>query len=317
MGAAGLTCPPPAPLSPQTSTLPFIIISNNNQLSSAWASILWFNVLNSVTSDRMVSGTPRPPRCPRGLRGSRPHPCSSPGLRPCVLSQVPGLCPWSSHRALSLLLSPVPALSLSQFHPCPLPLCVSPSPGPCPIPCPGACHCPLVPVPFPSLVRVPVPFSLSHPHPLSLCRSPSPGPCPIPVPCASPRPLVPVLSPSLAPVCVPVPWSLSHPRPLPRCVSPSPAACPRPRSPRLPQDQQFFSKPPPVPWPRLAEVLSWQFESVAERGLSRDHLLMLAEKLFGKAGCQPRDPPGPGQGPCCPPHPALASKAQSRLRRAP
>ncbi|XP_063215065.1 signal transducer and activator of transcription 2 isoform X3 [Chroicocephalus ridibundus] len=46
-------------------------------------------------------------------------------------------------------------------------------------------------------------------------------------------------------------------------------------------DQQFFSKPPPVPWPRLAEVLSWQFESVAERGLSRDHLLMLAEKLFG------------------------------------
>ncbi|NXV24273.1 STAT2 protein, partial [Cepphus grylle] len=50
-----------------------------------------------------------------------------------------------------------------------------------------------------------------------------------------------------------------------------------------PMDQQFFSKPPPAPWPRLAEVLSWQFESVAERGLSRDHLLMLAEKLFGKA----------------------------------
>ncbi|KAM6325915.1 signal transducer and activator of transcription 2 isoform 3-T8 [Alca torda] len=48
-----------------------------------------------------------------------------------------------------------------------------------------------------------------------------------------------------------------------------------------PMDQQFFSKPPPAPWPRLAEVLSWQFESVAERGLSRDHLLMLAEKLFG------------------------------------
>uniref|UniRef100_A0A8C3JQB9 SH2 domain-containing protein n=1 Tax=Calidris pygmaea TaxID=425635 RepID=A0A8C3JQB9_9CHAR len=44
----------------------------------------------------------------------------------------------------------------------------------------------------------------------------------------------------------------------------------------------FFSQPPPAPWPRLAEVLSWQFESVAERGLSRDHLLMLAEKLFGK-----------------------------------
>ncbi|NWZ59084.1 STAT2 protein, partial [Haliaeetus albicilla] len=47
--------------------------------------------------------------------------------------------------------------------------------------------------------------------------------------------------------------------------------------------QQFFSAPPLAPWPRLAEVLSWQFESVAERGLSKDHLLMLAEKLFGKA----------------------------------
>ncbi|NWU13250.1 STAT2 protein, partial [Cephalopterus ornatus] len=48
-----------------------------------------------------------------------------------------------------------------------------------------------------------------------------------------------------------------------------------------PKAQQFFSAPPPAPWPCLAEVLSWQFESVAERGLSRDHLLMLAEKLFG------------------------------------
>ncbi|NXK00511.1 STAT2 protein, partial [Corythaixoides concolor] len=50
-----------------------------------------------------------------------------------------------------------------------------------------------------------------------------------------------------------------------------------------PKELQFFSAPPPAPWPRLAEVLSWQFESVAERGLSRDHRLMLAEKLFGKA----------------------------------
>ncbi|NXB91288.1 STAT2 protein, partial [Vidua chalybeata] len=46
---------------------------------------------------------------------------------------------------------------------------------------------------------------------------------------------------------------------------------------------QFFSSPPPAPWPRLAEVLSWQFQSVAERGLSRDNLLMLAKKLLGKA----------------------------------
>uniref|UniRef100_A0A8B9EHC6 SH2 domain-containing protein n=1 Tax=Anser cygnoides TaxID=8845 RepID=A0A8B9EHC6_ANSCY len=49
-----------------------------------------------------------------------------------------------------------------------------------------------------------------------------------------------------------------------------------------PKDQQFFATPPPAPWPRLAEVLSWQFESVAERGLSREHLHMLAEKLLGK-----------------------------------
>ncbi|NWS19581.1 STAT2 protein, partial [Pachyramphus minor] len=58
-----------------------------------------------------------------------------------------------------------------------------------------------------------------------------------------------------------------------------------PKASRTPEPcaQQFFSAPPPAPWPRLAEVLSWQFESVAERGLSRDHLLMLAEKLFGKA----------------------------------
>nr|QCY58619.1 signal transducer and activator of transcription 2 [Anas platyrhynchos] len=48
-----------------------------------------------------------------------------------------------------------------------------------------------------------------------------------------------------------------------------------------PKDQQFFATPPPAPWPLLAEVLSWQFESVAERGLSREHLQMLAEKLLG------------------------------------
>ncbi|XP_061299887.1 signal transducer and activator of transcription 2-like [Pezoporus flaviventris] len=44
---------------------------------------------------------------------------------------------------------------------------------------------------------------------------------------------------------------------------------------------QFFSAPPAAPWPLLAQVLSWQFQSVAERGLAREHLLMLAEKLFG------------------------------------
>ncbi|XP_031949907.1 signal transducer and activator of transcription 2 isoform X2 [Corvus moneduloides] len=48
-----------------------------------------------------------------------------------------------------------------------------------------------------------------------------------------------------------------------------------------PKAQQFFSSPPPAPWPQLAKVLSWQFESVAERGLSQENLLMLAEKLLG------------------------------------
>ncbi|XP_010563488.1 PREDICTED: signal transducer and activator of transcription 2 [Haliaeetus leucocephalus] len=84
-----------------------------------------------------------------------------------------------------------------------------------------------------------------------------------------------------------------------------------------PKEQQFFSAPPLAPWPRLAEVLSWQFESVAERGLSKDHLLMLAEKLFGKAGCQPQASWGWDGGRAAPPHPALASKAQSHLWRAP
>ncbi|NWH80720.1 STAT2 protein, partial [Piaya cayana] len=106
-------------LSPQTSTLPFVIISNNNQLSSAWASILWFNMLSS---DPKASGT---------------------------LLPSPGGLPF-----------------------CPQPCCF---------------------------------------------------------------------------------------------------------------EQNFFSSPPPAPWPRLSEVLSWQFESVAERGLSEEHLLMLAEKLFGES----------------------------------
>uniref|UniRef100_A0A8V5GMT5 Uncharacterized protein n=1 Tax=Melopsittacus undulatus TaxID=13146 RepID=A0A8V5GMT5_MELUD len=52
-------------------------------------------------------------------------------------------------------------------------------------------------------------------------------------------------------------------------------------SPEPKHQAQFFSAPPPAPWPQLAQVLSWQFQSVAERGLSREHLLMLAEKLFG------------------------------------
>lgn len=38
---------------PQTDTLPVVIISNMNQLSVAWASVLWFNLLSS---DPQVGG---------------------------------------------------------------------------------------------------------------------------------------------------------------------------------------------------------------------------------------------------------------------
>ncbi|NXX46562.1 STAT2 protein, partial [Tricholaema leucomelas] len=45
----------------ETSTLPFVIISNTNQLSSAWASILWLNMLST---DPRVSQDPPPPPPP-------------------------------------------------------------------------------------------------------------------------------------------------------------------------------------------------------------------------------------------------------------
>ncbi|OXB53640.1 hypothetical protein ASZ78_004028 [Callipepla squamata] len=47
----------------ETSTLPFVIVSNNNQLSSAWASVLWFNMLSpnpKASSPYAVPTTPRP-----------------------------------------------------------------------------------------------------------------------------------------------------------------------------------------------------------------------------------------------------------------
>ncbi|NXJ86939.1 STAT2 protein, partial [Trogon melanurus] len=49
-----------------------------------------------------------------------------------------------------------------------------------------------------------------------------------------------------------------------------------------PKHPPFFSAPPLAPWSRLAEVLSPPLQSVAERGLSQEHLLMMAEKLFGE-----------------------------------
>lgn len=182
-----------------------------------------------------------------------------------------------------------------------------PSPAPLPTAPSTAISAPISPSPV--LVSCPHPCSLPSLHPCVLCLS-------LVLPCALSLLLSPV--PALS-------WSLSHPHPLvpsrpcplPWCTSPALGTHPQPCSPRLPQEQQFFSAPPPAPWRRLAEVLSWQFESVAERGLSKEHLLMLAEKLFGKAGCQPRASWGWDGGRAAPPHPALASKAQSHLWRAP
>ncbi|XP_019524696.1 PREDICTED: signal transducer and activator of transcription 2 isoform X2 [Hipposideros armiger] len=49
-----------------------------------------------------------------------------------------------------------------------------------------------------------------------------------------------------------------------------------------PQNQQFFSSPPKAPWSLLGPALSWQFFSYVGRGLDRDQLSMLKDKLFGK-----------------------------------
>ncbi|XP_036312317.1 signal transducer and activator of transcription 2 isoform X2 [Pipistrellus kuhlii] len=49
-----------------------------------------------------------------------------------------------------------------------------------------------------------------------------------------------------------------------------------------PQNQQFFSSPPKAPWALLGPALSWQFSSYVGRGLDRDQLNMLKDKLFGQ-----------------------------------
>ncbi|XP_078142089.1 signal transducer and activator of transcription 1-alpha/beta-like isoform X2 [Centroberyx gerrardi] len=46
-----------------------------------------------------------------------------------------------------------------------------------------------------------------------------------------------------------------------------------------PRNLSLFLSPPPVTWQQLAEVLSWQFFSISERGLDENQLSMLREKL--------------------------------------
>ncbi|XP_030410552.1 signal transducer and activator of transcription 2 isoform X6 [Gopherus evgoodei] len=48
-----------------------------------------------------------------------------------------------------------------------------------------------------------------------------------------------------------------------------------------PKNLLFFSAPPAASWAQLAEVLSWQFSAATGRGLDKEQLHMLAEKLFG------------------------------------
>uniref|UniRef100_A0A8C9TM78 Signal transducer and activator of transcription n=1 Tax=Scleropages formosus TaxID=113540 RepID=A0A8C9TM78_SCLFO len=44
----------------------------------------------------------------------------------------------------------------------------------------------------------------------------------------------------------------------------------------------FFANSPMATWPQLAEMLSWQFLSITDRGLNSDQLHMIAQKLFGQ-----------------------------------
>ncbi|KAJ0070012.1 hypothetical protein NL108_000255 [Boleophthalmus pectinirostris] len=48
-----------------------------------------------------------------------------------------------------------------------------------------------------------------------------------------------------------------------------------------PKNLTFFANPPRANWTQLSEVLSWQFSVQAGRGLDKDQLTMLGEKLLG------------------------------------
>lgn len=47
------------------------------------------------------------------------------------------------------------------------------------------------------------------------------------------------------------------------------------------QNLAFFGNPPRASWNQLSEVLSWQFSTFAGRGLNKEQLTMLGEKLLG------------------------------------
>uniref|UniRef100_A0A3B3Z2Q2 SH2 domain-containing protein n=1 Tax=Poecilia mexicana TaxID=48701 RepID=A0A3B3Z2Q2_9TELE len=47
------------------------------------------------------------------------------------------------------------------------------------------------------------------------------------------------------------------------------------------QNLGFFGNPPRASWSQLSEVLSWQFSTFAGRGLNKEQLDMLGEKLLG------------------------------------
>uniref|UniRef100_A0A8D3BYJ6 Signal transducer and activator of transcription n=1 Tax=Scophthalmus maximus TaxID=52904 RepID=A0A8D3BYJ6_SCOMX len=49
-----------------------------------------------------------------------------------------------------------------------------------------------------------------------------------------------------------------------------------------PRNLAFFGNPPRASWSQLSEVLSWQFSTLASRGLNKEQLTMLGEKLLGQ-----------------------------------
>ncbi|KAB5583770.1 hypothetical protein PHYPO_G00099460 [Pangasianodon hypophthalmus] len=49
-----------------------------------------------------------------------------------------------------------------------------------------------------------------------------------------------------------------------------------------PKNLVFFASSPVATWSQLGQMLSWQFQSCAKRGLDADQLETLAQKLFGK-----------------------------------